>query len=328
MAGPAGPVGATGLPGLWERQGAPVSFLGGWLVGQSYAVGDAVSFGGTSYIALAASVGREPDSSPTQWAVLALAGVQGAAGVAGTAGPQGPAGAVGVSYKGVWAAGTGYVANDAVVFGGTTYLALATSLGSEPDLNPTLWGVLAQAGGAGPTGPAGAAATVSVGSVTTTAAGTQATVANSGTASAAVLNFTIPQGAAGANGTGGGGGGGTSGIPFASMYHAVSFSFPYYSLNNTNSSATEDTTVLTWVPAGCTTTRLVVYSQQSNAINVTLRQGVPGSMTDTALVCSVAAGASCTATGSIAVVAGNFVDLSVTGASGTAASVWTALACD
>ena len=43
----------------------------------------------------------------------------------------------------------------------------------------------------------GAAATVSMGTVTTLAAGSQATVTNSGTAQAAVLNFGIPQGAAG-----------------------------------------------------------------------------------------------------------------------------------
>ncbi len=59
-------------------------------------------------------------------------------------------------------------------------------------------------GPAGPTGPAGAAATVTVGTTTTLAPGASATVTNSGTPSAAVLNFGIPQGAAG---TGGGGGG-------------------------------------------------------------------------------------------------------------------------
>ena len=42
-------------------------------------------------------------------------------------------------------------------------------------------------------GAAGAAATVEVGTVTTGAAGTSASVTNSGTATAAVLNFTIPQ---------------------------------------------------------------------------------------------------------------------------------------
>lgn len=48
--------------------------------------------------------------------------------------------------------------------------------------------------------PSGAAATVTVGATTTGAAGTNASVTNSGTTSAAVFNFTIPQGAAGANG--------------------------------------------------------------------------------------------------------------------------------
>lgn len=48
--------------------------------------------------------------------------------------------------------------------------------------------------------PTGTAATVTVGATTTGAAGTNASVTNSGTTSAAVFNFTIPQGAAGANG--------------------------------------------------------------------------------------------------------------------------------
>ena len=52
-------------------------------------------------------------------------------------------------------------------------------------------------------GADGQAATISVGSTTTGAAGTQATVTNSGTSSAAVLNFTIPRGATGATGASG-----------------------------------------------------------------------------------------------------------------------------
>lgn len=43
-------------------------------------------------------------------------------------------------------------------------------------------------------GANGAAATITVGTVTTGAAGSSATVTNSGTSSAAVLNFTIPKG--------------------------------------------------------------------------------------------------------------------------------------
>jgi len=338
-AGPAGAMGATGAqgaagaagpPGLQGPsgpQGPPVSFMGGWLVGTSYGVGSAVSYGGTSYVALVANVGRQPDVSPAYWAVLAQAGVAGAAGAVGAPGPQGPAGAVGVNYRGVWTSTLGYQANDAVVFGGSTYLALTSSLGSEPDLFPAQWGMLAAAGVAGPSGPSGAAATVSVGTVTTGAPGTQAAVTNSGTASAAVLNFTIPQGAPGVNGTGGGGGG-TSGIPFASMYHSVSFLMNFYSVNSTNASVSEDQSVLTWVPAGCTATTLTVFSLQSNTITVTLRQGTPGNMVSTALSCSASSGGSCTSTGSVAVAAGSFVDLSVTGESGLSAGVWTALSCN
>ncbi|WP_245632645.1 hypothetical protein [Edaphobacter aggregans] len=286
-----------------------------------------MSYGGGSYIALAASAGRQPDISPSYWAVLAQGGTAGTPGAAGAQGPQGPQGPAGVSYKGTWSASTGYLAKDAVFYGGSTYLALATSLGAQPDVTPAAWAMLAQAGSTGATGPAGAAATVSIGTVTTGAAGTQATVTNSGTPAAVVLNFTIPQGAPGASG-GGGGGAGTSGIPFASMYHAVSFNSVYYSVNNTNSSATETEQVLTWVPTGCTATSLAVYSQQSNTITVTLRTGTPGAMTNSALSCAAPSGATCTATGSISVAAGGFVDLIISGASGTAAGVWTALACN
>ena len=155
----------------------------------------------------------------------------------------------------------------------------------------------------------------------------RSSVTNSGSANAAVLNFTIPQGAPGSGG-GTGGGGGTSGIPFASQYHAVSFNFSFYSVNGANSSATETDSVLTWVPAGCSATQLSVFSRQSNTINVMLRQGSPTSMVDTGLVCSVAPGSACTVSGNVAVAAGNFVDFSVTGADETASGVWIALACN
>ena len=49
-------------------------------------------------------------------------------------------------------------------------------------------------GPTGATGPAGSSATIAVGTVTTLAAGQNASVTNSGTASAAILNFSIPAG--------------------------------------------------------------------------------------------------------------------------------------
>jgi len=59
---------------------------------------------------------------------------------------------------------------------------------------------VAVSGGVGPTGTAGAAASIAVGTVTTGAPGSSASVVNAGSSSAAVLNFTIPAGAAGATG--------------------------------------------------------------------------------------------------------------------------------
>jgi hypothetical protein len=80
---------------------------------------------------------------------------------------------------------------------------------------------------------------------------------------------------------------------------------------------------------GCTATQLSVFSRETtNTVNVILRQGTPGNMANTSLVCSVAPGASCTQEGNVTVTAGNFVDFTVTGASGTATGMWMALACN
>ena len=67
------------------------------------------------------------------------------------------------------------------------------------------WVVVAgsRPGPQGPTGaqgPAGTPATVSIGTVNTTNAGTNATITNSGSASAAIFNFNIPRGATGQQG--------------------------------------------------------------------------------------------------------------------------------
>ncbi|MEO8735346.1 MAG: DNRLRE domain-containing protein [Edaphobacter sp.] len=333
IAGPAGPSGVAGPVGM--------VFRGSYSSSVNYGFNDAVSYQGASYISIAASnQGNTPDLTPSDWTVLAARGAigaqgpmgpSGATGASGAAGPQGisgtagAAGTAGLNYRGTWSSGVGYQINDAASFGGSTYLALASSYGLEPDLYPAVWAVFAEKGSAGPTGPAGAAASVSVGTVTTGAAGSQAMVTNSGTASAAVLNFTIPQGAAGANGTGGGSGGG---ILSGSMYHLVSFSYNFFSVKNTNASATEDASVLTWIPSGCTATTLSVFSQQTNAISVVLRQGTPGNMVDTPLACTAAAsGGTCVGTGSVAVAAGSFVDFGVSKANGIAGAVWMALAC-
>ena len=52
------------------------------------------------------------------------------------------------------------------------------------------------------------------------------------------------------------------------------------------------------------------------------------SLADAGLSCVAASGGSCTATGSVTIAAGSFVDLQMVGANGTVAGVWTALACN
>jgi hypothetical protein len=228
-----------------------------------------------------------------------------------------------MNFRGAWNAAAEYLVNDAVTFAGSTYLAQVAGSNAEPDLYPSNWAVLAQMGGTGATGAQGAASTVSVGTVTTLAAGAQVTVTNSGTAQAAVLNFGIPQGAAGT----GGSGTGTSSGTFAAMYHAVSFNSMYYAVNSLNASLTETPSTLAWVPLGCTATELDVYSQQSATITVTLRSGTPGAMADTAIACPVATNGSCTSTGAVAIPPGSFIEFRVSSASGTPAGVWTSLQC-
>ena len=69
--------------------------------------------------------------------------------------------------------------------------------------NGSAWVVVAgsRPGAQGPQGLPGAAATVSIGTVTTLPSGSTPTVVNSGTSSAAVLNFSLPSGTAGPAGT-------------------------------------------------------------------------------------------------------------------------------
>jgi hypothetical protein len=346
VAGATGATGATGAAGTNGVNGAPgLTWRGAWSASTNYAVNDGVSVGGTSYISLAAgNVGAAPATSPGSWSVLAAAGSAGATGATGATGltgaagatgatgsvgatgATGAAGAAGLNFLGAWNAATNYAVNSGVTYGGSTYIALAVNQNVLPDTNSQVWALMAAAGGTGPAGATGAAATVTVGTVTTLAAGTQATVTNAGTASAAVLNFGIPQGAMGAAGTGSGSG--TSSGSYAAMYHPVSYTTTYYAVNSPNASSSENATVLAWVPVGCTASQLNVYSQQSGSITVTLRLGAtPTTLTNTALACSPVTNGSCVATGSVTVTSGEFIDFTITSASGTTAGVWTALTC-
>jgi Collagen triple helix repeat (20 copies) len=181
VTGPTGATGATGAQGLQGVTGSTgatgatgpsVSFRGTWSNSTIYAVGDAVFYNGTSYIALAGNFNVQAGSDPTVWAVLAqqgavgLTGPQGLTGATGAVGATGPTGANGVTgntgatgaiglvWKGAWVNGPSYVANDAVSYNGASYISLQTSSGVLPT-NTSYWSLLAGQGATGATGPTG-----------------------------------------------------------------------------------------------------------------------------------------------------------------------------
>lgn len=73
-----------------------LSFKGVYSSAITYALGDAVFYSGSSYVSLVeANVGNEPDTSTTQWSLLAQQGSAGATGPQGSVGPTGPQGVQG-----------------------------------------------------------------------------------------------------------------------------------------------------------------------------------------------------------------------------------------
>jgi len=183
---------------------------------------------GTSLVGPAGATGPQGAAGPQ--GLQGLQGPAGATGATGATGPQGLLGPTGpqgppVSFKGAWSNATAYAIGDTVSENGASYIALTANFNVDAALDVagsgTTWALLAAKGNTGPagptgatgatgatgpqgatgatgaTGPSGTAATVAVGTTTTGAAGSSASVTNSGTASAAVLNFTIPQGSSG-----------------------------------------------------------------------------------------------------------------------------------
>ena len=65
------------------------SFRGLWSGASNYAIGDIISFGGSTYIALSTNSNLQPDSNPAAWTVFAQNGTQGVKGDTGDTGPQG-----------------------------------------------------------------------------------------------------------------------------------------------------------------------------------------------------------------------------------------------
>jgi hypothetical protein len=83
-------------------------------------------------------------------------GAQGPQGSQGPTGPAGPAGPVGMIWRGAWFSLTAYSIDDAVSFGGSTYIATAAIPAGQPPPGGS-WQLVAQDGSTGATGPQGPA---------------------------------------------------------------------------------------------------------------------------------------------------------------------------
>lgn len=99
--------------------------------------------------------------------------------------------------------GTDYAVGDMVSYNGSSYIMYNNGPAGTLPTDTSYWGLVAAKGNAGANGSDGDAATIAVGTVDTVSPGDPATVTNSGTSSAAVFDFEIPQGDPGANGADG-----------------------------------------------------------------------------------------------------------------------------
>ena len=136
-----------------ETQGVDVHGLiwkGAWSNTTAYAVNDAVSSGGSTYICVHADTGHQPPNA-TYWSLLAAKGDTGNQGDPGQKGDPGDPGLV--SWKGAWVDTTAYQAGDVVEHNGSSYIAVDANTGSEPP--SAHWNLVAAKGAQGDKGDPG-----------------------------------------------------------------------------------------------------------------------------------------------------------------------------
>jgi hypothetical protein len=176
------------VPGIKGADG-DITWQGEWSSATTYTQNEAVQYNGSAYVALQGNSNLIPSSNASSWSVMTSKGDTGPAGASGSAGT--------VTIGSTTTGSTGGSAS--VTNSGTS---------SEAVLNFTIpKGNTGQQGGTGNTGPTGSTgaagdnATIQIGTITTLVEDSNATVANVGTDTAAVLNFGLPMGQTGAQGT-------------------------------------------------------------------------------------------------------------------------------
>lgn len=253
----------------------------------------------------------------------------------GDTGAQGPQG---LTWRGTWNGTAQYSPTDAVVQNGSSYFALVASTNVSPvdDMaaHGGSWALLASQGAdgspgvAGPVGVSGAAATISIGTTTTLPAGSSASVVNIGTSSAAVLNFSIPQGEAG---TSGGASAAGAGATFASVHVVTGGAVgnTYYSPYANAAGTTETGAVLAYFPTACSISTVSFYSLSTQDETVLFRVGTsPSAMSNASVgTCTVKANAATTCTGPGALSANSFLGFRVTATITTATYLWSSFSC-
>jgi hypothetical protein len=96
------------------------NYRAAWDVATQYLLADVVSYGGKVYIALQDTIGDNPVTSGSDWAVLVD----------------------GIQYEGEWSSATSYQKGDVVKYGGNIYIANANSINSVPTTPSVTWEIL------------------------------------------------------------------------------------------------------------------------------------------------------------------------------------------
>lgn len=181
-------------------------YKGTWSDSLDYEFLDTVYYQGTSYVCISTTgvVAGTALTNTTGWQVLAMKGETGATGDKGDKGDKGDSGAPFSIYK-TYPSIADMTLDLANVPEGS-FVVIASTIDQEENAQlyvkgdgvftfiVDMSGLDGIKGDKGEDGADGVTPTVSIGTVTTGASGTPAAVTNTGTATGAVFNFTIPKG--------------------------------------------------------------------------------------------------------------------------------------